>query len=328
MDYANLRSFLLEKMRMSHIYQPVMIKRLLEGNGSATDNEIAAVLVNFDPSQLEYYKKITNNMVGKVLRSHHIVNKERNQYKLADYESLRPEQKTELINLCSLKIDDYIKRRKDAIWAHRRTNRNNVPGTVRYEVLKRAQFRCELCGISANEKALEVDHITPKNLGGIDSINNYQALCYTCNASKRDRDNTDFRETHNKYACRDNYCIFCIIDKKRIVNENNLAYLIYDKFPVTDGHSLIIPKRHFPDYFEITQAEVNSVNSLLHQAKDFLQKEDKTIEAFNIGINSGLTAGQTILHTHIHLIPRRKHDVENPRGGIRNLIAGKGDYIS
>ncbi len=328
MDYANLRSFLLEKMRMSHIYQPVMIKRLLEGNGSATDNEIAAVLVNFDPSQLEYYKKITNNMVGKVLRSHNIVKKERNQYSLADYESLTPEQITQLITLCSLKIDDYIKRRKDAIWAHRRINRNNVPGTVRYEVLKRAQFRCELCGISANEKALEVDHITPKNLGGIDSINNYQALCYTCNASKRDRDNTDFREVHNKYACRDNNCIFCIIDKKRIVNENNLAYLIYDKFPVTDGHSLIIPKRHFPDYFEITQAEVNSVNFLLHQAKEFLQKEDKTIEAFNIGINSGLTAGQTILHTHIHLIPRRKYDVENPRGGIRNLIAGKGDYIS
>lgn len=326
MNYTSLKLFLIEKMRMSHIYQPVMIKRLLEGSGVATDEEIALVLVNFDPSQIEYYKKITNEMVGRVLRNHHIVEKSRNSYKLNDFDLLSQEQKTDLITLCDQKIAQFIKRRGDTIWAHRRTNRNTVPGSIRYEVLKRAEFRCELCGISANEKALEVDHIVPKSLRGEDSVNNYQALCYTCNASKNNRDDSDLRGKHKKYDRRDETCIFCTVDKSRIVKENNLAYQIFDKFPVTEGHSLIIPKRHFPNYFEINQPEVNAVTSLLQVAKDELQNMDSSILGFNIGINSGITAGQTILHTHIHLIPRRKDDVDNPRGGIRHLIPGKGDY--
>ncbi len=118
----------------------------------------------------------------------------------------------------------------------------NKQRSIRYLVLKRASFRCELCGISAEEKALEVDHITPKNLGGEDSINNYQALCYSCNASKKDKDDTDFRGQHDKYNCRDKECLFCKMDKKRIIAESNLAYAIQDKYPVSTGHTLIIQK--------------------------------------------------------------------------------------
>jgi diadenosine tetraphosphate (Ap4A) HIT family hydrolase len=108
--------------------------------------------------------------------------------------------------------------------------------------------------------------------------------------------------------------------------ENDTTYTIEDKFPVTDGHCLIIPKRHFPEYFEITQPELNALNSLIKQAKQSLIKKDGFITGFNVGINSGIDAGQTIMHTHIHLIPRRKNDVAVPRGGIRNLILGKGAY--
>ena len=328
MNYQNLKEFLAEKMRMSHIYQPVMLKRLLEGKGSATDIEIAQTLLNYDPSQLDYYQNITNKMVGKVLRSHNIVEKSRDKYTLVDFQELNPNQIQELIQLCNNKIDRYIKKRGDAIWSHRRVNRNQIPGTIRYEVLKRAKFRCELCGISADERALEVDHIIPVNQKGENSIYNYQALCYVCNATKRDRDSEDFRGNLNFYDHRDATCLFCNIEKKRIISENYLAYAIQDKFPVTHGHTLIIPKRHFPDYFSISQPELNSVNALLNEVQNQARTMDSLISAFNIGINSGSAAGQTIFHTHLHLIPRRKDDVENPRGGIRNLIPGMGDYIS
>lgn len=326
MNFIEFKDFLSNKMRMSHIYQPVMIKKLLDKNGKATDIEIANELLKFDPSQLEYYQSITNNMVGKVLRSHKIVEKDKRQYILIGFESLTQDEIEDLKTICDSKVDTYIKKRGDAIWSHRKNSREPVSGTIRYEVLKRASFRCELCGISAEEKALEVDHITPKNMGGEDSINNYQALCYSCNATKRDRDDTDFRDMKHLHDCREVSCLFCNVEKKRVVYENNLAYSIQDKYPVSEGHSLIIPKRHFQDYFEITQPELNSINSLLQEMKNQLAINDSSISGFNIGINSGLDAGQTIMHTHIHLIPRRKDDIQNVVGGVRNIFPGKGNY--
>lgn len=326
MNYEKLKIFLTEQMRMSHIYQPVMIKKLLSNRGQATDIQIAEMLLQFDPSQKEYYQKITNNMVGKVLRSRKVVTKEKATYKLEDFDKLNFNQKKELIAICEEKIDEYIKKRGDAIWNHRRINRNNIPGTIRYEVLKRANFRCELCGISADKRALEVDHITPVNSGGENTINNYQALCYVCNATKGDRDNTNFWEYGKIFKKRESGCLFCEMKPKRIIQQNNLAYLIDDKYPVTSGHCLIIPKRHFADYFEITQPEINGIYALMQAAKKRILQIDNSIKGFNMGINSGVVAGQTILHTHIHLIPRRENDVLIPTGGIRNIIPGKGDY--
>ena len=121
-------------------------------------------------------------------------------------------------------------------------------------------------------------------------------------------------------------CIFCNIPKKRIILENDFAYVIRDDFPVTSLHSLIIPKRHTIDYFSLTEKELLSCDDLLKDVKELILNEDKSVEGFNIGMNSGEVAGQTIFHCHIHLIPRRQGDVENPRGGIRHLIPGKGGY--
>ncbi len=121
-------------------------------------------------------------------------------------------------------------------------------------------------------------------------------------------------------------CLFCFMPKERIISENELVYAIRDKYPVTPLHSLIIPKRHVVDYFSLTKDELLSCDVLLKEVKDSIQSDDEMVEGFNIGINSGEVAGQTIFHCHIHLIPRRSGDVENPRGGVRHLIPGKGDY--
>ncbi|MFZ4462486.1 MAG: HIT domain-containing protein [Bacteroidales bacterium] len=326
MTFQGLKSFLESKMRMSHIYQPVMIKHLLEQGGNATDKEIAHEISKYDQSQIEYYQKITNNMVGRVLRSHNIVERQGNSYTIDGFNNLTTAQILELKSICETKLDEYIKKRGQKIWEHRSTLRGYISGSIKYEVLKRAQFRCELCGISADEKALEVDHIEPKNLGGEDSINNYQALCYSCNAMKRDTDNTDFRGNADKYHKRQLDCPFCEVKQDRIIKENNLGYLIFDKFPVTEHHSLIIPKRHYGDYFETTQAELNAISFLLNFGKDYLSGLDGSIRGFNIGINSGAVAGQTVPHCHTHLIPRRDQDVDDPRGGVRHIIPDKGLY--
>jgi len=324
----NLKDFITEKMRMSHIYQPVMIKALLLRNGKASKTEIAEEILQYDPSQVEYYESIVNNMVGKVLRNHDVVRKEKNDYYLNGFERISQEDLNDLVRLCDEKILEYLKKRGERVWEHRSKNRSYISGSVKFKVLKRAGFRCELCGISADEKALEVDHIEPKNLGGEDSINNYQALCYSCNAMKRDRDSENFRPLKEIYDVRKDDCLFCEIPKDRIIHTNNLAYCIYDKFPVTEGHILIIPKRHLSDYFELRQAEHNAIQQLAQICQNELVKKDRTIQGFNFGVNSGSSAGQTIMHVHLHLIPRRDGDVENPIGGIRNVIPGKGDYLS
>ena len=194
------------------------------------------------------------------------------------------------------------------------------------KILKRAQFRCELCGISAEEKALEVDHIRPRNHGGTDDADNLQALCYSCNAMKRDRDSTDFRPWRAQYEHREDGCLFCEIPPTRVIAENNLAYAIRDGFPVTAMHTLVIPKRHVPAYFGLTRPEINACHRLIDDMKTGIEKQDATVAGFNIGMNAGEAAGQTIFHCHIHLIPRRSGDMPSPRGGVRHVIPGKGSY--
>jgi diadenosine tetraphosphate (Ap4A) HIT family hydrolase len=120
-------------------------------------------------------------------------------------------------------------------------------------------------------------------------------------------------------------CPFCSTAPSEILLENSLAYAKWDKFPVSMGHLLIISKRHVGDYFEATVGEKAKLWELVDQCKELLDKE-KHPDGYNIGINVGETAGQTIPHLHIHLIPRYKGDMENPRGGVRHVIPSKGNY--
>ena len=111
-----------------------------------------------------------------------------------------------------------------------------------------------------------------------------------------------------------------------VLLRNELACATWDGFPVTPLHCLIIPHRHVADYFSLSRDEVLACDGLLRQTRERLLAEDPTIQGFNIGLNAGAVAGQTIFHCHFHLIPRRVGDVDEPRGGIRNVIPGKGSY--
>ena len=322
-----LEKFITKDMRMSQVYQPVMLIELLRNNDVASVEKIAKAILDRDPTQIEYFSKIVKAMPGNVLtRNRGITEKDGNTYALKGADELTAKQRETLIKLCSERIVEFESSRGEQVWEHRKRGHRPVSGSVRYNVLKRAKFRCELCGIAADTKALEVDHIHPKSLGGKDDLNNYQALCYSCNASKGNKDDEDFRGLKNLYKHREKNCLFCEVPEGRIVGENILAYAIKDGFPVTTGHTLVIPKRHVADYFGLTQAEVNAVNQLLLNRKVALQSDDKTIDGFNVGMNCGESAGQTIFHWHVHLIPRRAGDVAEPRWGVRHTIPGKGSY--
>ena len=128
---------------------------------------------------------------------------------------------------------------------------------------------------------------------------------------------------------KESNCLFCDVqtsDRKRIISENSLVFAIRDGFPVTEGHTLFIPKRHTPDYFGLYPDEVFAINLLMEEQRQLLLKSDQTIGGFNIGMNCGEIAGQSVLHCHVHLIPRRKGDVEFPKGGVRHVIPNKGHY--
>lgn len=127
------------------------------------------------------------------------------------------------------------------------------------------------------------------------------------------------------------HCVFCEIQKNefalRIIAQNKFAIAMSDGFPLTNGHTLLIPKRHIQSFFEITETERSAIFTLLDIAKKKLDQEYSP-DAYNIGINDGEYAGQTVQHLHIHLIPRYKGDAEDPRGGIRWIMPDKADYWS
>lgn len=121
-------------------------------------------------------------------------------------------------------------------------------------------------------------------------------------------------------------CPFCKIEKKNIWEDGRLVFAVKDQHPVTEGHLLIIPKAHRANYFELSTDELTEVNELLKICRNRILSQDSSVEGFNIGANCGEVAGQTVFHCHIHLIPRRKGDDSNPRGGVRGVIDGKKSY--
>ena len=123
-----------------------------------------------------------------------------------------------------------------------------------------------------------------------------------------------------------NPCLFCNPKVSGVAYENNLAYASYDSYPVSEYHCLIVPKRHIVDYFELSNEELIACNDLIKIIKNEIFNKDQTVKAFNIGTNAGKESGQSIMHCHIHVIPRREGDVENPQGGVRSVIPKKQHY--
>ena len=122
-------------------------------------------------------------------------------------------------------------------------------------------------------------------------------------------------------------CLFCNKKKQNIIYSTKFIYVVRDSFPVTKYHSLIIPHRHVSNFFDLNKDELKDLSKTLKKEKQSILNLDKQITAFNVGVNAGEDAGQSVMHCHIHLIPRRKGDIENPSGGVRGVIPSKQKYV-
>lgn len=320
MTFKELYDFIDNKMRMSHIYQPLLIKTLVEAGGSATVRQLAQQFVLEDESQLQYYENTIKRMPVKVLKSHGIVSDQKSLISL-NIKKFTFKEKAQLKGICEEKIQQYLEKRGLATWDYR-FSADPVPDSIRYKVLKAGKQRCALCGITAKERMLDVDHIIPRSRGGSSKEENLQVLCAKCNRSKGAKDDTDFRDAGKNI--KDSNCPFC--NGVKSVSKNNSVFAMKDNYPVTKGHHLIIPFRHTYDYFAMTKTERDDATELIRVLKNKLEQKDPTITGFNIGMNSGESAGQTVMHSHIHLIPRRDGDTKKPRGGVRGVIPDKMSY--
>lgn len=247
-----LKHFLETEMAMSHVYQPIMIRTMLEGGGAATRRQIAAAFLGADLSQLEYYENVVTRYPGPVLRRRGIVEFERGVYRLArDLRRMDEWQRASLVALCDAKVADFVSRRQAAIWVHRSVNADPLPGSLRWQVITRAMGRCEACGVSALIRALEVDHIVPRSRGGSNEPENLQALCSTCNLQKLDRDATDFHEAHALVSRKRPGCHVC----EAIPTEaEDLAMVV--RLPTGLA---VAPRRHGAGWLDLWQPEVNAL---------------------------------------------------------------------
>ncbi|MCY4034216.1 MAG: HIT family protein [Hyphomicrobiales bacterium] len=275
--FSGLKSFILETMQMSHVYQPVMLRVLLDRGGYASTDEIAKALLGHDPFQVECYKKRTKNMVGRILTNHGIVEPIKDGKRIVGYklnaDSLSKIEIATLKRFCDSRLNEFIEKRGDSVWRRRRD------------------------ADSPKDEASSKDEASFRN-----ALESRQEQEYTSN------------------------CLFCKINPDRVVAENELCYAIRDGFPVTPLHTLVVPKRHVANYFNLYQSELEAIHVMLDEQHADIPQQDKTVTGFNLGINAGSDAGQTIFHAHIHLIPRRYGDVSDPRGGVRGTIPSKQKY--
>jgi ATP adenylyltransferase len=322
MDFQELLTFVTTKMQMSHIYQPLLIKTLVDADGMATIRQIAYSFVTQDEGRLQYYEDRIKVMPVRVLKKHQVIENEGQLVKL-NCGKLSFKEKAQIKAACDQKIQEFLEKRGLSTWQFLESD--PVPETIRYEVLRRSHGKCQLCGCSSTDFPLHVDHIIPRSKKGTNDPDNLQALCERCNLAKGNRDTTDFRKPIELQAIPD--CPFCPNETEtRIIEKCRSVYAILDKYPVTPKHTLVIPFRHVPDYFEMTEEERKDSNDLARHLGKKIRSEDRTVTGFNVGYNCGETAGQTVLHAHLHLIPRREGDVQKPRGGIRGAVPGKMAY--
>src|SRR5262245_21641444 len=244
MTFSDLKDFLETRMRQSHVYQPVLIRALVDSGGSATVRQLASIFVQQDESQLRYYEKTIKTMPVKVLRKHGIVSQQGNPISLA-VKRLTLQQRAEIRKLCETKLQEFIAKKGIKIWDYRMLDFSSVTDELRYRVLKEARGRCALCGASVKDVPLDVDHILPRSRKGRTVYENLQALCAKCNRTKGNKDDTDFR-SYGREPEPENIPFFA----RTWLDDNELAFSVLDASPVSEGHTLLVPKRHFVDVFE------------------------------------------------------------------------------
>jgi diadenosine tetraphosphate (Ap4A) HIT family hydrolase len=340
---SDFLKFIEEEMRMSHIYQPLLIRMLLESGGASTFRDLALRFVTFNEAELQAMERTLKKMPVQVLKNHGWVEREGDTVSL----TVKPndlKDRSMLIGACERRLHEFIESRGEKIWDYRWLD-DPVSGSLRFEILAASGQKCALCGISAKERPLDVDHIVPRSKGGKSSADNLQVLCSKCNRSKGNRDDRDFRSLDFKrriYALENleqpvaaepparpsdtkKASVFRDLPEERVLLRTKHFCVIEDEFPVAPGHLLVISNRPCPDWFSLKPEEQGALPAVLGLAKAWIEERHQP-EGYNVGMNCGEAAGQTVMHFHCHLIPRTHGDTPHPRGGVRGVIPSKQSY--
>ena len=176
---------------MSHVYQPLLIRSLLDAGGQATTRQVATDFAREDEAQVRYYEQRIKQMPLRVLRKHGVVDYQDGVMKL-QVDDLTFEKRTELRATCERKIAEFLSQRGVGAWSQSALNIEPLGESLRFQILKRDRV-CQLCRNTKNDERLEVDHIVPRSKGGTNHPSNLQVLCARCNRGKSNRDDTDFR---------------------------------------------------------------------------------------------------------------------------------------
>ncbi len=298
MDYKELEKFIKFQMKMTHVYQPLMIKSLLESrDNTATVEDVARQFMNEDPVQLSYYTQIAKRWPAQVLKKHNVVEYHRGRndqpatFRLL-LDDVSPEQRARLAELCDLRLHEFID--KDPVIRRiRELDKASVSGGLRYEVLSKSGGVCLACGVKSTAAMLHVDHIIPRSMGGPTEIGNLQPLCDKCNQQKSNRDDRDFLNVHKRLQFRKRGCSMCKNDS--IVDSNILARTIVPRMPETDEHRVVVPHSHIGSFADMLPAEkhlcMDLVNSII---------TNRPRRRFDISVVDGADDG----HCRIDIIPR------------------------
>ena len=285
MNYETLSNFIRKEMKMTHIYQPIMIKTILKsGDNRATTDEIAGAFLNQDVSQLNYYKKIVKRWPHKTLKKRDVVRYHKDTYRLKLDAELSDVDRDRLIEQCDLRLSEFID--KDPwIQTFRELDRKAISGSLRFDILAKSRGVCVACGARATEAFLHVDHIVPVAAGGRTEPGNLQALCYKCNTQKRDRDETDFMLEHKKLEFRNPKCNLC---KKphRTILDNRLAYAIPVDAAADAGSVVVVPNRHIHSFVDLIPAEkqlcVTLVDEVISRLRLDVPRAEFDVSGFDV----------------------------------------------
>ena len=193
MEADELLEFLETRMRMSHVYQPLLIRCLLDAGGQATVRQLAIEFSKEDEAQVRYYEDRIKKMPVDVLKGHGVVEEADGVVKLT-VDGLTFEKKANLRAMCEQKIGEFLSSRGLSTWDYSLLSFDPVGESLRYEILTRDRV-CQLCGATKEQERLEVDHIVPRSKGGTNDPDNLQVLCAPCNRGKSNRDDTDLRNS-------------------------------------------------------------------------------------------------------------------------------------